>query len=40
MEEFEFGTTVIDKVIDEIEKAEEYIKIVVFQMQNLKLIKL
>ena len=38
MERFEFGEEVIESVIDEIEKAEKYIKIVVFQMQNLKLI--
>lgn len=35
---FEFGEDVLEKVIDEIKGAEKYIKIVVFQMQNLKMI--
>src|SRR3989344_6131110 len=38
MEKFEFGTGMITKVIEEIDKAKEYIRIVVFQIHNTKLI--
>jgi len=37
-EVFEFGEGVLSKIIAEIEKAESYVRIVVFQMQNFKLI--
>jgi phosphatidylserine/phosphatidylglycerophosphate/cardiolipin synthase-like enzyme len=37
-EDFEFGTNIIDKVISEIKKAKAYIKIVVFQIHNEKII--
>jgi len=37
-EQFEFGYTALRRVIEEIRKAEKYIYIVVFQMQNLELL--
>ena len=38
MEKFEFGTNIIDKVLNELDKARKYIKIVVFQIHNEDII--
>lgn len=35
---FDFGKNIIDRVLDEIEKAEFYIRIVVFQIHNEEII--